>query len=98
MATNNSKPHVYLLHFQQKLHHAQHYAGWTPGNVENRLALHRNGRGARLTQVVAGLGIEIVVARIWDVESNHEARLMERRLKNGHNLPQSCPLCKRREA
>jgi hypothetical protein len=47
---------VYLLHFTEPYRHARHYMGWTE-NLPARLALHTEGRGARLVEVVIGHGI-----------------------------------------
>jgi len=53
---------VYLLHFETKLAHAQHYLGSTD-NLEARLHCHYHGQGARLMAVVTELGITWQVAR-----------------------------------
>jgi predicted GIY-YIG superfamily endonuclease len=79
---------VYLLHFTQPYKHARHYLGCAE-DVSARLSQHRNGTGARLTQVVREAGISWVVARTW-----RGGRRLERRLKNWHNSPQLCPICK----
>ncbi len=39
---------VYLIHFESKLHHAQHYIGFVEGDLGQRIALHKLGRGAKL--------------------------------------------------
>ena len=44
---------VYLLHFDQAVSdHARHYLGWA-SDLAVRLEAHREGRGARLMEVVA---------------------------------------------
>lgn len=80
---------VYLIHFDPPYKHARHYMGWTDNGVEQRLAEHRAGRGARLTQVAAAAGCELILVRTW---SNTE-RAHERVLKNRKNAPRMCPLC-----
>ena len=35
---------VYLIHFSEKLHHAQHYIGFVDGDLLQRIALHRASR------------------------------------------------------
>ncbi|MGA4993862.1 hypothetical protein [Nonomuraea bangladeshensis] len=79
---------VYLLHFDQPYKHARHYIGWTPGDLNRRLRQHRNGTGARLTQVITAAGIGFVVARTWDGGRN-----LERSLKKRGGASRSCPLC-----
>lgn len=79
---------VYILHFSAPMHHAKHYVGST-ADVERRLALHRAGQGARLTQVAVERGIQLLLATVL-LGSRHEERALKRR----HNAPRYCPLCK----
>jgi predicted GIY-YIG superfamily endonuclease len=79
---------VYLLHFDTPLKHARHYTGWS-ANLSLRLAEHASGHGARLTEVVAGLGIGWTLARTWP----NVTRSYERRLKNQGGASRRCPLC-----
>jgi predicted GIY-YIG superfamily endonuclease len=79
---------VYLLHFSHPYHHAQHYLGST-NNLDARLAEHRTGQGARLTQVIRDAGIQFTLARTWE-----GGRDLERRLKRWHKSPELCPICK----
>ena len=56
---------VYLIHFDQKLHHAQHYLGFVDGGedrLQSRLEYHRKGIGSKLLRAVAqkGIGFNIV--------------------------------------
>lgn len=84
---------TYLLHLSQKIaDHAQHYLG-SADDVEARLTEHRQGRGARLTQVAVQLGIELQLVRTWP-----GGRQEERRLKRWKNAPRLCPLCSPRSA
>jgi predicted GIY-YIG superfamily endonuclease len=80
---------VYLLHFSEPFKHAQHYLGWAK-DVDGRIAHHRAGTGARLTQVVAEAGIDMELVRTWE----NVTRTMERRIKNGGGLSRVCPVCK----
>jgi predicted GIY-YIG superfamily endonuclease len=80
---------VYLLHFSRPHHHARHYMGWTE-NLPARLKRHRAGNGARLIEVIIQNGNSFDLARIW----TNADRAQERRLKNGHNSPLLCPICK----
>jgi len=79
---------VYLLHFKQPFKHARHYLGYAD-NLQVRLALHANGHGARLTQVVKDSGGSWVLARIWTSGS----RDLEHRLKRWHSGVKLCPIC-----
>lgn len=69
---------VYLIHFESKLHHAQHYIGFVEGNLGQRIALHKASRGAKLLAAINDAGIEWRVVRIW----RGADRCFERRLKN----------------
>lgn len=79
---------VYLLHFDKPYKHARHYLGSTD-DLPARLERHRAGNGARLIEVISAAGIGFVLARTWE-----GGRKLERRLKNWHNSPDLCPICK----
>ncbi len=78
---------IYLLHIYPQYKHARHYLGIAE-DLDTRLQLHREGRGARLTQVVIERGHSLELARTWE-----GTRDDERRLKNQKNSPRLCPLC-----
>jgi len=79
---------IYLLHFSQAFKHARHYLG-SADDVAERLEQHRRGAGARLPQVVATAGIEMMLTRTWE-----GGKKEERKLKNQKNSPRFCPICK----
>lgn len=79
---------VYLIHFSRPLCHARHYVGWAE-NVDQRLEHHKNGTGARLLQVLNGLGIEYQIVRTWEGAD----RTFERQLKDTHHTDRYCPAC-----
>lgn len=79
---------IYLIHFDRPYKHSQHYLGFSK-DLDERLKLHRSGRGAKLLQVVQDAGIEWQVVRVW-----HGDRYEERRLKKRKNSHQLCPVCK----
>lgn len=83
--------YVYLLHFDAPYRHARHYLGYTV-NLDQRMAMHAAGRGARLLEVLKTNGIHWTVA--WVQVGD---RTMERRLKNQHNTPRLCPICNPRK-
>ena len=78
---------IYLLHFDQPYRHARHYLGWTD-NLEQRLAQHTQGQGARLLAVIQALGIGWTLARTWT-----GTRTRERALKNQGGASRRCPDC-----
>ena len=80
---------VYLVHFETKLHHAQHYMGSTR-DLESRLMQHSTGQGARLLKAVNEAGIPWKVARTWDGGWG-----LERYFKRQKNGPRLCPLCQK---
>ncbi len=82
---------VYLLHFERPIsvaHSCQHYLGWCL-DITARLAMHRAGKGARLTQIAVERGIGFEVVRTWE-----GSRELERHLKNSKRGPKLCPLCR----
>ena len=79
---------VYLIHFDPPYKHARHYLGWAR-NIDKRVAHHLAGRGARLTQVAADVGIQMEMVRVWPDAD----RTFERELKNRKNTPKLCPRC-----
>lgn len=82
---------VYLLHFSEPLgnerHWARHYLGYA-ADLEARLAEHRRGGGARITEVAVERGIQLILVRSWP-----GGRTTERKLKSQHRHPRLCPLC-----
>ncbi len=89
-ATNGQAPRgtVYLLHFDQRYQHAGHYTGWAD-DLDQRLAAHQRGAGARLVEVITQAGIGFRLARIWPGAS----RARERSLKNSGGASRYCPIC-----
>jgi predicted GIY-YIG superfamily endonuclease len=88
-ASNLNQGGLYLLHFSEKVSHARHYLGFAESDIGARVAKHRKGQGARLTQVAAERGIGMEVVRIWPGAD----RNFERKLKNGKKGPKYCPIC-----
>lgn len=86
---------VYLLHLSRPLgnerHQASHYLGYSPDrHLDQRIADHRAGQGARITQVAVERGITLTVVRTWPGLS----RTDERRMKNQHHHARLCPVCR----
>ena len=80
---------VYLIHFQKKLHHAQHYIGFVDADLLQRIELHKSNRGAKLLRAVNNEGIEWQVVRVWMEGDRH----FERILKNCKKSSRFCPVC-----
>jgi predicted GIY-YIG superfamily endonuclease len=83
---------VYLIHFERPFKHARHYIGFAGGkDHRERIERHRNGRGARLLQVLNEHGIGYRVVRVW----RNVTRDFERKLKNswGGHKDSLCPAC-----
>lgn len=80
-------PCVYLLHFERPYRHARHYSGFAQ-NLSWRIKHHRNGTGARLTQVIKENGIRFAVVKVWP----GEGRTYERKVKRRGNA-RLCPVC-----
>jgi predicted GIY-YIG superfamily endonuclease len=80
---------VYLIHFNEKLKHAQHYVGFTFRDLDSRIKQHKDGSGARIMEVLKQQGISWEVVRVWE----NGDRSFERRLKNTNNTKNYCPAC-----
>ena len=84
---------VYLIHFDPPYKHARHYVGFAE-DIDARLRAHRDGHGARLTQVAVAHGCELILARVWPGGD----RTLERHLKQQKRAPHLCPVCGRKHA
>jgi predicted GIY-YIG superfamily endonuclease len=81
---------VYLIHFEEKLHHAQHYIGFVDKNLQQRIKKHRSNKGAKLLVAANSKGIPWEVVRVWE-DGNRE---LERKLKNCKKALCFCPICR----
>jgi predicted GIY-YIG superfamily endonuclease len=80
---------VYLLHFERPVYGtSRHYIGFTT-NLEQRLAMHRSGHGARITSIAAKKGIAWELAYVWE-DGDKE---LERYLKKGGRGRKYCAIC-----
>jgi hypothetical protein len=93
---------VYLLHFTHKVHHAQHYIGFTGRQLDCRLGEHWSGNGTGLTSAVhAEAGNELILARTWPPEAAEREvsidemvnQSVEMILKCRAESPKLCPIC-----
>lgn len=81
---------VYLLHLDSKVSgQSQHYLGYcADNNLNNRLASHRNGTGAKFIAEANRQQINWACVRTWKGD-----RKLERQLKNRKNAKFLCPQC-----
>ena len=86
---------VYLIHFDAPLGdlnnprgQAQHYLGYAD-DLEARMEQHRTGNGSAIMAAVVERGISWSVVRTWA-----GGRSLERKLKDQHNAPRLCPICR----
>lgn len=78
---------LYLIHFESKYAHAQHYLGLS-NNLERRMAEHRCGQGNPLMKAVTLAGIPWSVVRTWPDAD----RMQEVQLKRRKNAWKLCPI------
>ena len=75
---------VYIIHFDKKYHHCQHYIGIT-SDIMNRLQKHRQCGGSRLTRAVVRSGGTLDFMFVLNAfPTCEEARACEKRLKKRH--------------
>ena len=72
---------VYLIHFETKLSHAQHYIGYSSDDkYARRIEHHRKGSGSRIMRALKTRGINWSVVREWpDKDGNFERQLKKRK-------------------
>lgn len=81
---------VYLIHFNKKFKHAQHYLGFCyDKNFKKRIKHHLNGNGACLLNALNKLKISYKVVKTWPEKDGN----FERELKNYKNASIICPVC-----
>ena len=77
-----------LLHFDRKIHGAQHYLGYSV-HITRRLRQHLHGAGARLVRQALRAGITVELVRVWTTDN----RKQERALKKTRTPKSYCPKC-----
>lgn len=82
---------VYILHFEEPLAHAKHYAGSTL-DLRTRLTKHADGSAARLTEVLAELGRGWVLGGLYEA-TQETCRAIEVKMKCQKNGPRYCQIC-----
>jgi predicted GIY-YIG superfamily endonuclease len=80
---------VYLLHFERPVYgRSQHYIGFTT-NLDQRLAMHKSGHGARITSIALKKGIAWELAHVWEDGD----KPFERHLKKSGPARKYCSIC-----
>ncbi len=94
LITSSTWGTCYLLHFSAPLGNpantraqAQHYIGWAD-DLEQHIAEHLAGRGARITRAAVAQGITFEVVATW-----HAPLGFEKVLKRRKEAPKLCALC-----
>lgn len=93
---NDSAPSdVYILHFKQPYwNNAQHYVGYTTIGAQERITLHRKGKGSLLVRYAhQTLGIDFAVGLIEQFATRKLARWRELQLKKEKHLSRHCEIC-----
>jgi predicted GIY-YIG superfamily endonuclease len=80
----------YLLHFDSKVHGAQHYLGWSV-HIARRIRQHLKGDGARLVRQALRAGICVELVRVWTSADRKYERVLKVRAPKSY-----CPKCRRR--
>ena len=88
---HNVQGTVYVLHFEPAYKHAQHYVGWTEGEVTDRVAVHLQGRASPLVRAAVAAGVDVQLAAMYE-----GTRYLERRLKRWHHTSRFCAICRDR--
>lgn len=82
----------YLIHFEQKHRHAQHYIGCSE-HIAWRIQRHLNNTGAALLRHLNRLGIGWNVVRVWETKCESERYSLEKQLKSRKKAAELCPIC-----
>jgi len=96
---DNAPSQVYILHFQSPYWtRCRHYVGYTTIGTENRIELHRNGKGSLLVNYAHNKkGIPFQIGLIEQYATRPLARWRERQLKKEGHLSRHCEICRREQ-
>lgn len=83
--------YVYVIHFCEKFHHAEHYIGCTR-SIKSRLTAHANGLGSNLIAHHMKNGGQWQLASLYNC-TIAEMRKIERSFKNVKNGGSFCSIC-----
>lgn len=92
--TTTWPPFLYVIHFDHKRHHAQHYMG-ASNNLFQRLKDHATGRAAKLTKALWEDSEEWELAAIYKPKPTVTTPIfdLETKAKRAHATITFCPLC-----
>ena len=99
ISKNDEAPsEVYILHFERPYwNRARHYVGYTTIGANERIALHRKGKGSLLVNYAHNkMGIDFVVGLVENFACRKLARWRERQLKKEGHLARHCKICQER--
>ncbi len=82
---------IYIIHFDTRLSHAEHYVGST-NTLEARLKAHAKGYGARITKELKTQRTNWRLSTLYHAR-NQTHREIEARIKKQKNTPAFCKIC-----
>lgn len=80
---------LYVIHFAEPLHHAQHYTG-SCVNLKRRLAQHANDEGAKIIAAINAKGIAWELSALYQCNDPRKAERIAKRHKHGPELCFQC--------
>lgn len=91
MIRENLSPYlIYMLHFEPKLKHAQHYVGITKRHrLERRLEEHARGSGSAIVRAAVNAGCRLFLVKTFAAEGFEDERAFKRKTNNRA----TCPIC-----
>ena len=86
---------VYILHFESPYwNKARHYVGYTIKGAENRINIHKQGKGSLLVNYAYNKkGIPFNVGMVEGFDNKKLARYFEKKLKSEGHLSRHCSIC-----
>lgn len=97
ISKNDEAPsEVYILHFERPYwNRARHYVGYTTIGANERIALHRKGKGSLLVNYAHNkMGIDFSIGLVEQFTTRILARWRERQLKKEGHLSRHCEICR----
>lgn len=82
---------IYIIHFDEPLHHARHYVGCTEA-LKERLITHAQGHGSNILAVLKAKGISWRLASLYRT-CHAGMRRVERAIKDCSAGPRFCSVC-----
>ena len=100
ISNDGTASEVYILHFDRPYWGiARHYVGYTTIGAEERIRLHRSGKGSLLVNYAHNKqGIGFVVGMVENYANRTLARWREKQLKRQGHLARHCGVCRKEKA